>query len=152
MTENRKVCCHSVWITVVHWTSRLKKKRPGLFADLSSVPVRRVWANLYLYRAIWHALQLAVLAAMSYTCTGQTPSLNIGNISDCLNKGLLSFSFYFWSPSAYASGSTSALWLIVPSPYWTFQLSPSVTRCHGPSSEKAEVVNLFNLDVSNFRY
>jgi hypothetical protein len=31
---------------------------------------------------------------------------------------------FLGGPSAYAFWSTSALWLIVPSPYWTFQLSP----------------------------
>jgi hypothetical protein len=36
---------------------------------------------------------------------------------------------FLWGPSAYASGSTSALWLIVLSPYWTFQFSPRVPRC-----------------------
>jgi hypothetical protein len=37
-----------------------------------------------------------------------------------------------WVPSAYAPGSTSALWLIVLSPYWTFKLSPPVPRCQAP--------------------
>jgi len=45
---------------------------------------------------------------------------------------LFSSCFFLWAPSAYASGSTSALWLIVLSPYWTSQLSPSVPRCHVP--------------------
>jgi hypothetical protein len=44
--------------------------------------------------------------------------------------------------SAYASGSTSAGWLIVLSPYWTFQLSPPVPRCHAPRAEKAGIVSL----------
>jgi hypothetical protein len=26
---------------------------------------------------------------------------------------------FFWGPSAYASGRTSAVWLILLSPYWT---------------------------------
>jgi hypothetical protein len=45
-------------------------------------------------------------------------------------------------PSAYASGSTSALWLIVLSPYYTFKLSPPVQRCHALQAEKAGVVTL----------
>jgi hypothetical protein len=32
----------------------------------------------------------------------------------------------------HASGSISGLWLIALSPYWTFQLSPPVPRCHAP--------------------
>jgi hypothetical protein len=39
---------------------------------------------------------------------------------------------YLRGPSAYAYGSTSALWLIVLSLYWTFQLSPPVPRCYAP--------------------
>jgi hypothetical protein len=37
-----------------------------------------------------------------------------------------------WGLSAYASGSTSALWLIVLSPYLKFQHSPPVPSCHAP--------------------
>jgi hypothetical protein len=41
------------------------------------------------------------------------------------------FFFLFVSgPSAYASGSNLAL--IVPFPYWTFQLNPPVPRCNVP--------------------
>jgi hypothetical protein len=40
------------------------------------------------------------------------------------------FFFFLRGPSAYDSGSTSALWLIVLSPYYTVQLSPPVPRGH----------------------
>jgi hypothetical protein len=45
---------------------------------------------------------------------------------------LLLLLLFLWGPSPYASESTSALWLIVLSPYLTFQLSPPVPRCHAP--------------------
>jgi hypothetical protein len=38
------------------------------------------------------------------------------------------FLLFLWGPSANASGSTSALWLIVLSPLWTFQPSSPVPR------------------------
>jgi hypothetical protein len=41
-----------------------------------------------------------------------------------------------WGPSAYASGSTSALWLIMLSSYWTFKFSPPVFRAATPPKQR----------------
>jgi hypothetical protein len=56
--------------------------------------------------------------------SGLLSVLYIGLYRVGLNKSFcIWFILFLCGPSAYDSGSTSALWLIVLSPYWTSQLS-----------------------------
>jgi hypothetical protein len=61
-----------------------------------------------------------------------------------INESVIVFFFllFLWGPSAYASASTSVLWLIVLTPYWTLQLYPPVPRFYAPWAEKAGIVTL----------
>jgi hypothetical protein len=61
------------------------------------------------------------------------------------------FFFSLWGPSAYASGSTSALWLTVLSPYWTFPTFSTSSALPRHLGIEIWSCNPVILDVSNFR-